>query len=194
MPSSQIGGIWINGVGVPSTPGDATAVLTVGPSAEASADPAGNVHLTDISALPFHRVRASCCWGYHWLASAVTAPTAKFTVFPLARVNAVIAPCRYLSLVAALSQTSAPFTVGHAAPAVHDTAFEEALTPADGAPNAVAPIVLPRAVYPVAADSSVPFAVLLPVVAINRKKNGGVTVKAEPPPVPGVIVNVVEDV
>ena len=86
-----------------------------------------------------------------------------------------------------LSQISMPTTADHAAPAVQLTALELVITPADGLPNAGLPIVAPFAVYPVA-DSSVPSAVLMgePLAVMSRRKNGGVTVNADPPPVPGV--------
>lgn len=44
------------------------------------------------------------------------------------------------------------------------------------------------------ADSSVPLAVFEPWAVISRNLNGGVMVKAEPPPVPGVMVKEVLDV
>lgn len=45
-----------------------------------------------------------------------------------------------------MSQTSIATTADQAAPAVQETEFEFEETPAEGAPNAVAPRVLPPAV------------------------------------------------
>src|SRR6185503_10600785 len=75
--------------------------------------------------------------------------------------------------------------------AVNETELLLVDTPPEGAPNAVDPIELPPVVYPLP-DASVPLAVLLPVAVISRSLNGGVIVNADPPPVPGVIVKLVE--
>jgi hypothetical protein len=118
---------------------------------------------------------------------------ANCSVFPVATVTDVMLPCRYRSAVPAESQISIP-TI--AAPprfppdAVHDTELLFVDTPPDGVPNALDPSDEPPVVYPLP-DASVPFAVFDPVAVIRRSLNGGVTVNADPPDVPGVIVKLV---
>src|ERR1039458_4189200 len=76
----------------------------------------------------------------------------------------------------------------------HVTELALVCCPPDGAAQNVVPSVAPSAVYPgqLPDVASVPFAVLDPWVVISRRRYGGVTMNADPPPVPGVIVNVVE--
>src|SRR6185437_5519293 len=96
--------------------------------------------------------------------------------------------------VAAVSQISMPTM---APPprfpplAVNETELLLVDTPPEGAPNAVDPIELPPVVYPLP-EAAVPLAVFEPVAVISRSLNGGVIVNADPPPVPGVIVKLVE--
>src|ERR1039458_5653241 len=103
----------------------------------------------------------------------------------------VSAPCRYRSGVPAVSHASIDGMADQVPVADHVTELALVCCPPDGAAQNVVPSVAPSAVYPgqLPDVASVPFAVLDPWVVISRRRYGGVTMNADPPPVPGVIAN-----
>src|ERR1035441_566435 len=136
---------------------------------------------------------------YQLPAFKVMAPAANWTVSPFATpvMDEVSAPCSQRSAVAAASQISMDGLAGQVPVAFHDTALLLTCTPADGAAQNVAPSelldTLP-AVYPYSVVISVPLVLSDPCTVISRRWYGGVMTNADPPPVPGVIVNVEDEV
>lgn len=133
---------------------------------------------------------------YQAEALMVTDPTANCTVSPFATpvMLDVRAPCSQRSGVPAVSQISMDVIVVQDPVALQETALLLVCCPADGDPNPEDPNEDPPAVYPgqLPDVASVPLELLVPCAVISRRCSGGVMVNAEPPEVPGVMVNVVE--